>query len=381
MSRVVVAFTAGVAFVSIPIVTRAESVADIPVLTHPFDPWPATVLLDVLFGSLAHFDAVHYLAIASDGYVVNDPALAKGDLGGLRPAFFPAYPVLVAAVSAFTTDRAVVLLASCAVSLACFFGALVLLHRLTEIELGRAFARPTLVLLAFFPAALFFSAPYSESLFLLVSVAAVFAARSGRWASAGILLGLCSLSRPPGVLVAVPVLLLYLYGPRADHSRASVLDRSGWRRAWPCHAVRPDIAWLGLVAVGPLAFTAYLQAALGDGTAWLAIQDHFGREFVGPFAGALEAVRAGVGTVAGAAQGGTPRVLNAVNLPFLGLVLVAGVAMLRVLPPAYGAYTLVSMLPPVSSPIDDHPLMSLPRFVAVVFPIFMWLAVVSSGAE
>jgi hypothetical protein len=32
---------------------------------------------------------------------------------------------------------------------------------------------------------------------------------------------------------------------------------------------------------------------------------------------------------------------------------------------------------PLTFPVTPQPLMSLPRFVAVLFPVFMWLAVVS----
>ena len=55
-----------------------------------------------------------------------------------------------------------------------------LLHRLAALELGERDARGTVLLVAFVPTAVFFSAVYSESLFLLVSVGAFLAARHGR---------------------------------------------------------------------------------------------------------------------------------------------------------------------------------------------------------
>ena len=39
--------------------------------------------------------------------------------------------------------------------------------------------------------------------------------------------------------------------------------------------------------------------------------------------------------------------------------------------PAYGAYVLVSLVVPLSFVFDGRPLMSFPRFAAVVFPV-MW---------
>jgi hypothetical protein len=35
----------------------------------------------------------------------------------------------------------------------------------------------------------------------------------------------------------------------------------------------------------------------------------------------------------------------------------------------------ISLLLPLSEPVKPEPLMSMPRFLAVMFPIFMWLAV------
>jgi hypothetical protein len=49
---------------------------------------------------------------------------------------------------------------------------------------------------------------------------------------------------------------------------------------------------------------------------------------------------------------------------------------LRRLPFAYGLYLVVALMLPLSFPVGPQPLMSLPRFLAVLFPIFMWLALV-----
>jgi hypothetical protein len=52
------------------------------------------------------------------------------------------------------------------------------------------------------------------------------------------------------------------------------------------------------------------------------------------------------------------------------------VGALRRLPRAYGAWVGASLLLPLTFPVTPQPLMSLPRFVSVLFPVFMWLAVV-----
>jgi hypothetical protein len=46
----------------------------------------------------------------------------------------------------------------------------------------------------------------------------------------------------------------------------------------------------------------------------------------------------------------------------------------RRLPLPYAAYVIAALALPLSFPVEPQPLMSLPRFLAVLFPIFMWLA-------
>ncbi len=76
---------------------------------------------------------------------------------------------------------------------------------------------------------------------------------------------------------------------------------------------------------------------------------------------------------------GDPFRIAATNLMLFGFLLFglwACVGVLRRLPLAYGAWVAVSLLLPLSFPVTPQPLMSLPRFLAVLFPIFMWLALV-----
>ena len=79
------------------------------------------------------------------------------------------------------------LIAGVLISLAAFAIALVLLYELVCLELDSERARVTVMLVAFCPMAYFFSAVYSESLYLALSVGCILAARRGRWAWAGLL--------------------------------------------------------------------------------------------------------------------------------------------------------------------------------------------------
>lgn len=349
-----------------------NATTDFLYLSHPFGGWPASGLLDIVLSPMAKWDAQHYLTIGLEGYSATMPDLTPAEW---RPAFFPLYPGTLHVLSGFGASPGLVLIEAYAISLACFFAALTLLHRLTVIELGERYARPALMLLAFFPTAFFFGIPYTESLFLLLAVAAFLAARTGRWELAGITLALASATRVPGLLLVVPVALLYLYGPRAD--REPVPSR-GWR---PRYRVRADAAWLLLAPLGLIAFSAYLHFALGDGLAWQQAQESFGRQTIDPLSG----IWAGLGEagkslweIVDGTYDHYPLYhhLNIAQVGFVALAVAAGIGALRMLPPAYGVWVLISLVPIFVSQPTDNPLYSSSRFIAVLFPIFLWLAVV-----
>lgn len=341
-------------------------------LAHPFADWPASGLLDLVFSPLAKWDAQHYLAIAFDGYAESHAGLPPAEM---RPAFFPLYPGMVRLFSGFGASPGLVLIMAYIVSLSCFFFALVVIHRLAAMELGERYARPALMLLAFFPTAFFFGIPYTESLFLLLAAGAFLAARMGRWPVAGAILALASATRVPGLLLVIPVALLYLYGPRADRDPATS------RGIWPRYRVGPEAAWLLLAPLGVAAFSAYMHFALGDAMAWQHAQEVFGRHTVDPLSGLWAGLRE-AGTSIGHVVSGTydeqpiNEHLNIAQVGFLALAMAGGIGALRMLPVAYGTWVLVSLVPILVSQPPDNPLWSSPRFIAVLFPIFFWLAVV-----
>jgi Mannosyltransferase (PIG-V) len=339
-------------------------------LTEPFGG-----LGNLLVAPAARWDSVWYLTIAQGGYG------GAGDRP--RTAFFPLYPLLVHAGGWIVGAPMV---AGLLVSLACFLAALVLLQRLAAIELGPAAAHGTVMLVAFFPVAFFFSAVYSESLFLLLSVATLLAARQGRWAWAGVLGALAAATRNGGVLLVLPIALLFLYGPRGDRpSPASPAGRSRWR---PRHRVEPALLWAGLVPLGLGAYLLYLGLATGDALATFHAPSAWLRHFSGPFAGAWDGARAawdGLRQLAHGsrtpvyfrAAGGDPFRAAGMNLMLFGFLVAGLIALagaLRRLPIAYGAYAGVAFVLAISYPVDAQPLMSLPRYLAVLFPLQMWLA-------
>src|SRR5947209_3062139 len=228
---------------------------------------------DLLAGPAARWDASWYLVIAHYGY--------RPDLGAFtsaRTAFFPLYPLGLRAVTLLGSPP---VLAGVLLSIGALAVALYGIHRLTALEIGsrtaagaaraargaiaperdgQAVPRLAVLVTAFAPMTFFFSAVYSESLYLALSVGLFLCARRGRWAAAGVLGGLAAATRSAGMLLLLPALILYLYGPRTDRAHDLPPDRMPWTR----YRVRLDLLWLGLIPAGVGLYAGYLALWGGD---------------------------------------------------------------------------------------------------------------------
>jgi hypothetical protein len=319
---------------------------------------PFSGAANVLIAPGTAWDSRSYLSIAQFGY--GAPYFR---------AFFPLYPIVLR-IGAWSAGATVV--AGILISLAAFLVALYLLRRLVALDLGGEVADLTLLLVAFFPMALFFSAVYTESLFLALSVGAFYAARRGWWVRAGACGGLAAATRLTGLLIAIPVLVLYLESTS------------------PRHRLRRDAVWLLLVPLGTVAYLAFMGAH-GDWLAPLHAARTFWDRRLVPGLGAVDGVRDAVRSVhqlfAGSGSHALrappsgvlsdPGVLAGANLTdfaFLAFGVVSAIGTVRRLPAAYGAYAIASVAVIASTTVPYEPLASFPRYLAVVFPCQVWLA-------
>jgi hypothetical protein len=342
---------------------------------------------NLLAAPAARWDAAWYLVIAHYGY--------RPDLGPFtssRTAFFPLYPMGLSALEHLGVPPILAgVLLSCGALALALYG----IHRLTTLELGRAgmskipgaeggeVARLAVMVTAFAPMAFFFSAVYSESLYLALSVGVFLCARQGRWAWVAVFGALAAATRSAGVVLLAPAAMLYLYGPREDRAP----DLLAVSRLRPVYHLRRDVLWLGLVPAGLGVYMAYLAFSGGDALMPFHAQDVWGRHFAGPYGGVWDGAKA---AFEGARQllsqgrhvyfpaaGGSPDIDAGHNLMLLAFLLAAVpmvVGVWRMLPRAYGVYVLAALALPLSYPVASQPLMSLPRFLVVLFPLSIWLA-------
>lgn len=309
------------------------------------------------------WDAAWYMSITLDGYQwVENPR------GALNVAFFPAYPMLVRAAGLFrlTKDRAdVAVWVAVAVSLVAFFAALVYLHRLARSLTDADTARDATIFLSAYPFALFYSAAYTESLFLLCAIAAFFhqaRQQPGRAAVWGLLAGL---TRPNGALLGASLGLMALGGLWRWLGTAREL-RGALRRA--LLSSLPALGAASAPVAGVLVFSIVVWYHTGNPFQWIEIQRIGWAKTAADFSlfwGSVEQVQK---------QG---LLLYFETLPVDTLNLAATLfALVSVWPVTvrlglpYGVFVALTTL----LPLANGGLLSMGRYTSVLFPTFIWLA-------
>jgi hypothetical protein len=303
-----------------------------------------------LVGVWQRWDACWYGKIATFWYEPQE----------LSVNFWPLFPLLTGFISPLVGGG--VALAGLVVSAIAYVAAMVGLYRLVARDVDPVTARRTVVVLSIFPSAFFLFAPFTEALFLALAVWTMVAARERRWVLAGAVGLLAALTRIQGVFLIFPV----------GWEVAVAAGLTAWR-PWRSLAL-PAIDWgvigRGLIAVGGPAlgfwsFIGYTAATVGQTP--LDTQDAWGgKEFFPPW----EVVDA---AWTWAIERSDP--LQAFNLILLigfGVLLVVAA---RRLPISYTLYALPQFVL-LATRIQPTPLTSTNRYLLVIFPVFVVLALI-----
>jgi hypothetical protein len=334
-------------------------------------PPPLTGLAHWIVEPLRHWDGLWYRLIALEGYA--------GTTETARAAFWPLFPWTMrggSLLTGWTVDTVGYLVANLA-----FLGALIAIYRLIALDYGSEEpARRTLWALALFPTALFFSAVYTESLFLFLTAAALLLWRRDVLWLAGLVSIGAALTRSAGVFLILPFLALLWDRHRTD-----------WRGYWP-----------GLIpaffpALGPAIFGFVLERQQGNWRAFIDVQEQWNRYSAAPW----ETLHCAIFSCF--RLGGEPDgisfnwwsdfwrdpswaiitsqqwrldVANSDVLELVITILFLGLALLglKMLPLYQTLWVLPVLIIPLLQPSEVHALMSMPRFVVVLFPLFIVLA-------
>jgi hypothetical protein len=306
--------------------------------------------LGLLFGPWTNWDASWFISIASHGYV------RPGS-----PAFLPLYPLTMRALAPLTGGRYAI--AGVLLSLLFFGVACVLLYKLVAEEFSPRAGLWAVVFLSVFPTSFYFQAVYSESLFLLASLACFLWSRRGRWWLAGLAGAAATLTRDSGLLLLVPLALYYLHA-----------------RKWRLRSVDAHAGSLLLLPAALGIYMAYLAVHFGRPLYFAQAEAGWGRRLTFP----LLTIYRGTLDFAHAAHGllfspGGKLTDEFTIVAFAALVALLGLIVLgwRRLPAPYTAYAALTLLVPLCFPTPTPVLTSLARFVLVAFPLYIVLALVA----
>jgi hypothetical protein len=300
----------------------------------------------------ARWDSGHFLEIAQHGY--------HG--GAYLPAFFPLYPAFVGLFGRLFFGHYI--LAGIVVSLVACAAAFRLLYGFVEVRFGEETARRAIIYLAVAPMSIFLQAVYSESLYLLLTLATFVLAEQRRYASAGFAAGLALLCRPTGIAL-FPALALMTW-----MSTKSLRHVAGSMVGGLVFLIEPLVLW----------------QQTGNPWGFLHAEKYWQRKtsIYGPFDGIWKAIDAAwdgirqlTGHVAHPLLATNPNriaVLNLEYLLFLLAFIVLTVLTWRRLSAPYGLFATLSLAVPLSMPDRYYPLVSLPRFGLVIFPFYIVLA-------
>jgi len=307
-----------------------------------------------LWDAFVRYDSGWYAGIARSGYsYVPD--------GRSNIAYFPAYPLMMRYVGRLLgRTTADFYIAGIVISWTAFVAAVVVLYFLARLDLTERRARRAVVFATLFPFAFFFGVVYTESVFLLFTVAAFYFFRTRRWIAGGLAGAVASAARPNGILM-LPALALLV-----------------WRSAEPTRRDRMlAIAGLALVACGIGAYSLFvyrltsIEGGSHNPLEWAATIERWGYNpggspwtglfnLIGPLATHPYRYLTTVPMAPFDLLNGLAALVLAVSVPFVWARLGA----------PYGIFLLVNLWLPLSSGQYE----GLGRYCSVLFPFHIWLA-------
>jgi hypothetical protein len=296
------------------------------------------------------WDALNYQKLAQFGYS------ATGDMQPLL-VFYPLFPWSVRLFALISRDY---LVSAFVVSTLASLVAAIVLLRLVELDYSKELAQRAVWFLFVFPTSYFLHIGYTESLFLMLALSCVYAARRERWLIAGVFGALTCLTRANG-LVLIPVLIV-----EAGHQ---YLTTRRWRWQW---------LYILLVSSGFGGYLLLNQHVTGNALAFTSLmQQFFSKSLSSPLTGIDNALGSLSRAPTEAEMIGTQEVL------FIALGLVCTVVSWIKLRPAYSVWMTGNWLLFVSVSF----VLSVPRYTLTMFPIYIlfsmlaarrvWLAVIS----
>ncbi|MCG7394128.1 hypothetical protein MHY87_14560 [Microvirga sp. ACRRW] len=296
--------------------------------------------------NLCRWDCVWYLGMTGGGYQVMPNAIN----GQANWAFFPLYPLIAGIIrSAFSLSALTALtVASNAAALATGFVAAKILRNRDALI---AFC----VLLYFGPLSFYFATGYTESLFVLLTLACFHVLSKRRYVAVGLLAALLSATRAVGVMMTVAILIAALQ----DHLKEGRSIQSFPRAVLQ----NPQIFFaLATAPLGLFVYMGYLYLHLGDALAFSHVQWAWFRQPGFPLKILLEALS--TGDLGLFLRDGAFSARWSALWATLALILTGYLVILRRFPEAVFSFLAIII------PLSTH-IMSMPRYAIGLAPLLI----------
>jgi hypothetical protein len=330
--------------------TEIEKTVQLWAPSTPLNVWLERTLL----APWDRWDALHYTRIVMDGY--------RADNGTAQ--FHPLYPLIATPMAAIGAHPLFSLLI---VSSATGLLMLLAFQRLALLDLNQESTNFSILAFMLFPSAFILFAPYSESLFLLFSVASFIGMRKKKWWLAGAAAGCAALTRQQGLFLLLP-LAWELWETQGRNLHKSL-------RSWKAWSI------LGLVPGGYLLWIVYRWQLLSDlELSTDSLNSLIYSFLISPSANQVVEVQAFLLPwkalwIALSQVFSRPDLDLVTNLVFGAYFLILLALAWRHLPSSYRIYTAAITLVSFSyytGPV--HPYMGLLRHLLLAFPVFIGLA-------
>ncbi len=312
-------------------------------------PWPEEFAGMRLWRYSIRWDAEWYLQIAQHGYA---------NVDGVRSsvAFFPGLPLAIRLFDALLPSGPA--FAALVVVHLALIGAVIYVYLLARLDFGVQTAWWTIGLMLMFPAAIYFSAIYPQSMLLLGIAGALYHARRGQWWRAGVFGVVAGATSLAGLLLVVPL----------------AMELRRWSVGRPVQKL--NVVAIALSPLGGLAYLAYLWSAFGSPRVFSdslkAWQTDTASSLIWNGSDYLR-----IGNATGSIQLGRDGALREVfvvsEITFVCAFLIAGAFLCWKVRPSYGVLVIAMTVVPLL--VGSR--LGMGGYVVVLFPVFILLGKIS----
>ncbi|HYI14253.1 MAG TPA: glycosyltransferase family 39 protein [Thermomicrobiales bacterium] len=302
----------------------------------------------------ACWDTASYQQIAANGYAYtpDEPSTI---------AFFPMYALLMRWANDLIPGPGDVK-AGVIVNFVALIVGVVYVFLLVRRDFSETIAWRTVGFLLLFPSAFFFSAAYSEAIFLVSVAGSLYHARRGHWVRAGLFAAFGSATKLAGILLIVPLVV-------------EALSQRAWTRPRP-----NSLAGILLAPLGAIAYFAWLHVEYGSYRTFFNAQQNWIRESFSPVF--VMGIQRLTGDISDAILFYPPTITPIpgvwilIDTTLVALFLAAGVYLWLRVRASYGALVIA---PSLLFGLSGNP-QSLNRYLLVLFPVYILLAQIRSEA-